>query len=69
MKVLKRSRTNRMLAGVCGGIGEYLAIDPNMIRLVWVIVTVFTMGFGLLAYLLAWLVMPEETPPAASARP
>lgn len=67
MKELKRSRTDRMVAGVCGGIGEYLDIDPNVIRLIWVIVTVFTVGVGVLAYLLAWLIIPEETPPATSA--
>ena len=63
MKELKRSRTNRMIAGVCGGIGEYLAIDPNVIRLIWVVVTVFTAGTGILAYLLAWLIIPEEESP------
>ncbi|MEN6343241.1 MAG: PspC domain-containing protein [Methanospirillum sp.] len=62
MKELKRSRTDRMVAGVCGGIGEYLEIDPNVIRLIWVVVTVFTVGTGVLAYLLAWLVIPEEAP-------
>ena len=60
MKELKRSRTDRMLAGVCGGIGEYLGIDPNVIRLIWIGVSVFTAGAGILAYLLAWLIVPEE---------
>ena len=64
MKELKRSRTDRMVAGVCGGIGEYLGIDPNVIRLVWVIITIFSFGTGVLAYLLAWLIIPEEAPPA-----
>ena len=66
MKELKRSRTDRMLAGVCGGIGEYLGIDPNVIRLIWIGVSVFTVGAGILAYLLAWLIIPEEAPPAAA---
>ena len=66
MKELKRSRTDRMIAGVCGGIGEYLEIDPNVIRLVWAVVTVLSVGAGLLAYLLAWLIIPEEAPPAAA---
>lgn len=69
MKELKRSRTDRMVAGVCGGLGEYLGIDPNVIRLVWVVVTVFTVGTGVLAYLLAWLIIPEEAPPASMAGP
>jgi phage shock protein C len=68
MKELKRSRTNRMIAGVCGGVGEYLAIDPNVIRLIWVVVTVFTAGTGILAYLLAWLIIPEEESPTTAAR-
>ena len=67
MKELMRSRTNRMVAGVCGGIGEYLEIDPNVIRLVWVVVTVFSVGVGLLAYLLAWFIIPEEAPPETEA--
>ena len=60
MKELRRSRTNRMIAGVCGGIGEGTLISPTVIRLIWVIVTVFTVGIGVLAYLLAVLVIPEE---------
>lgn len=66
MKELHRSRTNRMIAGVCGGLGEYFEIDPNVIRLVWAVITAFTMGIGLLAYLLAWLILPEEGSPAAA---
>ncbi len=70
MKELKRSQTDRMVAGVCGGIGVYLGIDPNVIRLVWVVFTVFGVGLGLLAYLLAWIIIPEEEmPPAAEAPP
>lgn len=69
MKELKRSRTNRMVAGVCGGIGEYLDIDPNVIRLIWVVVTVLTGGVGILAYLLAWLIMPEDASPATESGP
>lgn len=48
-----------MLAGVCGGIGEYFEIDPTLVRLVFVLTTFFG-GFGLLAYLLLALVVPEE---------
>ena len=49
-KQLFRSTTNRMLSGVCGGIGEYLDIDPTLIRLVWAIFTCVTVGAGLAAY-------------------
>jgi len=59
-KRLYRSKKNRVIAGVCGGIGEYTNIDPVVIRLVWVILTLASMGFGILAYLIAWMLMPER---------
>lgn len=46
-----------MLGGVCGGLGEYFAVDPSLIRLAWVIFGLT--GAGLLAYILAWIVIPE----------
>ena len=57
-KKLYRSRTDRKLAGVCGGIGEYFEIDPVLIRLLWIVFTLAA-GGGILAYLIAWLVVPE----------
>ena len=51
-KVLRRSSTNRKLAGVCGGLGEYFGVDPTLVRLAWVIL-VFCFGTGILAYLVA----------------
>ena len=59
-KKLYRSRKNRIIAGVCAGIGEYLEIDPTVIRLIWVLLTILSMGGGLIAYLLAWIIIPEE---------
>ncbi|WP_406660959.1 PspC domain-containing protein [Methanolobus sp. ZRKC3] len=59
-KQLKRSRSNRMFAGVCGGLGDYLGVDPVMVRLLWAIFTVFSFGTGLLIYILAWVIVPEE---------
>ena len=59
-KRLTRSRTNRSISGVCGGIGEYLGIDPVVIRLAWVILSFATVGTGLLVYLIASLIIPEE---------
>ena len=56
-KRLYRSRTNRLIAGVCGGIGEYLEIDPTVIRLVFVIAGLF--GFGFVVYLILALVLPS----------
>lgn len=54
---LYRSRSNRMIAGVCGGIGEYFDVDPTLIRLGWAILVV--LGVGILAYILAWVIIPE----------
>lgn len=50
--------SNRMICGVCGGIGEYLGIDPTVIRLLWVIFS-FMGGAGLLAYIVAAIIVPE----------
>ncbi|HDP68903.1 MAG TPA: PspC domain-containing protein [Candidatus Marinimicrobia bacterium] len=59
MKRLYRSRTNRIIGGVCGGIGDYLELDPVFIRLVWGILF-FMGGVGFLAYIIAWVIIPEE---------
>jgi phage shock protein C len=56
---LYRSRDDRVLAGVCGGLGEYFTIDPVIIRIVWIVLT-FAGGAGLLLYLLAWLLIPRQ---------
>ena len=58
-KKLKRSDTNKMICGVCGGIGEYFNIDPTVIRLIWAILTVGSFGTGLLVYIIAAVIMPE----------
>ena len=56
MKRLYRSRSNRILAGVCGGLGEYLNIDPVIIRILAVVIP----GFGWFAYLICALIIPSE---------
>ncbi len=56
---LYRSQTNRMVAGVCGGLGEYLSIDPVFIRLFFVLLTL-GQGAGVLIYLILWFVLPSE---------
>jgi phage shock protein PspC (stress-responsive transcriptional regulator) len=58
-KRLCRSRQNRMLAGVCGGIAEYLGWDPTLVRVAWIVLTLLG-GSGILIYLIFWLVMPES---------
>ena len=58
-KKLYKSRDNKKLDGVCAGIGEYFDIDPTLVRLAWVFVTLFA-GAGLLAYIIAALVIPRK---------
>ncbi|MDD1695779.1 MAG: PspC domain-containing protein [Methanoregula sp.] len=60
MKRLFRSKNNRMLGGVCAGLGEHLDIDPTVIRLVWAVITVLSIGTGIIVYILAWILIPEE---------
>ena len=57
MKRLRKSK-ERKLCGVCGGIAEYLGVDPVIIRLIWAIL-VFCVGTGIIAYIIAALVMPD----------
>ena len=59
-KRLYKSRNDRMIAGVCGGIGEYFDIDPTLIRILWVTL-LFMAGGGLVAYLIAWIVIPNAS--------
>ena len=58
MKELRRSQMDRKICGVCGGIGEYLNTDPTVIRLLWVLFSL-TGGAGILAYIVAALIIPE----------
>lgn len=58
-KKLQRSRDKKVFAGIAGGLGDYLDIDPVIIRIVFVLITIFH-GFGLLVYIIMWIVIPEE---------
>lgn len=58
-KRLMRPRDGRKLAGVCAGLGEYFDVDPTLLRVLWVLAVIFG-GTGILAYIVAWIVMPEE---------
>lgn len=60
-KRLYLSEENKVFGGVCAGIGEYFDKDPVIIRLLWVLVTLFTVGTGLLAYLIAWIIIPNKS--------
>jgi len=63
---LRRSRDHRVVAGVCGGLGEYFGIDPVLFRVVVVVLALFG-GWGLLLYVLAWVLIPEAPMPGEPA--
>lgn len=59
--VLRRSVHNRWIAGVCGGIGEFLGIDPTVLRVVYVLLSVISKGFlGIIVYIILWAVIPKR---------
>ena len=61
MKHLYRSKTNRIFGGIIGGLGEYLEVDATLLRLIWVLILIFTgVVPGLIAYLIALAVVPER---------
>jgi phage shock protein PspC (stress-responsive transcriptional regulator) len=60
MKQLFRPKKNRILGGVCAGLGEHLDVDPTVIRLIWAVGSVLSIGTGILIYILAWIIIPEE---------
>ena len=59
VKRLYRSKRDRVLAGVCAGIGEYFDVDPVLVRVLWVIFSLLY-GAGILAYIIAWIIIPEK---------
>lgn len=59
VRKLRRSRTDRKLAGVCGGLAEYFGVDATLLRIVLVAATLFGFGAGAVLYLLCWLLVPE----------
>lgn len=58
-KKLYRSKKNRMIGGVCGGIAEYSDLDPTMVRLLWALGSLLW-GIGFFAYIIAWIIIPEK---------
>jgi phage shock protein C len=66
---LRRSQTDRKIAGVCGGVAEYFKVDPTLIRVAFLVISVVTGGVFLLAYVLAMLVMPEQMVAAPEQTP
>lgn len=58
-KHLYRSRTHRILGGVCGGLGEYFDVDPVLVRIITILAFMLP-GIGILSYIIAWIIMPER---------
>lgn len=61
-KKLYRSKKNRIIGGICGGIAEYFDIDPVLIRIIAVL-TIFANGIGIIAYIIAWIIIPQNPEP------
>ena len=60
-KKLYKIEQGKKLDGVCGGIAEYFGVDPTLIRLVWALVTLCTVGVGLIGYLICAVIMPKKS--------
>lgn len=58
-KRLRKSSRNKLVAGVCSGLADYLNIDVTILRIVWIILVLFY-GIGILAYIILWIVMPRS---------
>jgi len=69
VKKLYRSSTDKMIAGVCGGLGKYLGLDPTLLRLMFALLVVFGVGSGVLVYLILMIVIPLEPEPPAAQLP
>jgi len=60
-KRLHRSRTEKIIAGVCGGLAEYFEVDPTLVRVLWVLMVLLA-GTGVLLYIVLWIIMPLDVP-------
>lgn len=69
-RVLRRSRDDRVIAGVCGGLGRYLGVDPVLLRVAFVVLAIAG-GGGILLYIVSWILIPEERSgePLGTTRP
>ena len=60
-KRLVRSNRNKLIAGICGGIAEFLGWDPTLVRLLYVLVSIISAAFpGIIVYIILWIIMPTE---------
>ncbi len=61
MKMLKRSNRNKMIAGVCGGLADYFQMDPTIVRVGYVLVSILSAAFpGMLVYCILWILVPKS---------
>jgi phage shock protein C len=61
MKKLKRSKKEKMIAGVCGGLAEYFEMDPTIVRILYVVASIVSVAFpGILVYIILWFIMPLQ---------
>ncbi len=67
MKRLYRSTTERMLGGICGGLAEHIDVDPSLVRIVFVVFLICSMGLAILVYIAAWFIIPEAPAGAEQA--
>ena len=68
---LTRSASDRKIAGVCGGLADYLSIDGTAVRLLWIVLTIFpgAVVLGVVAYVVAWFIMPDSAPSSGVVAP
>ena len=59
-KRLYRSESNKFIGGVCGGIAEFFGIDPSIVRIIAVLLSIGSVGTGVLVYIVAWILIPPE---------
>ena len=60
MKRLYLSDTNKKIGGVCGGLGEYFEVDPTVVRVVFILLALLSLGLGVIGYLLIWIIIPRK---------
>ena len=59
-RLYRAAEKDSMIGGVCAGIADYFEVDPTLIRLAWILMTVLSVGMGVLGYLVCWIVIPRK---------
>ena len=60
MRKLYLSNTDKKIGGVCGGLGEYFDMDPTLVRVIFILITLLSFGLGIIGYILIWMVIPRK---------